>query len=84
MTVKEAEEICRTRIVQTMRKWRITAGMLAIKTGLPASTIIGYTREGVVPTAGRLAVICQALGIDPAWVLGLEDPEQALRGRRQV
>lgn len=71
MKVKEAEEMIRVRISTVMRQKRITPSILARKTGISESVIRGYIQEGVVPTAGRLAVICEALKLDIAWVCGL-------------
>ena len=71
MKVKKAEEMIRVRISTVMRQKRITPSILARKTGISESVIRGYIQEGVVPTAGRLAVICEALKLDIAWVCGL-------------
>lgn len=73
MTVEKAEEIIRIRLSKTMREKRITPAILARKTGISESVIRGYIQEGVVPTAGRLAVICEALKLDIAWVCGLKE-----------
>lgn len=71
MKVTEAEEMIRARLSKVMRQKRITPSILARKTGISESVIRGYVQEGVVPTAGRLAVICEALKLDIAWVCGL-------------
>ena len=71
MKVTEAEEMIRVRLSMVMRQKRITPSILARKTGISESVIRGYVQEGVVPTAGRLAVICEALKLDIAWVCGL-------------
>lgn len=73
MKVTEAEEMIRVRLSMVMRQKRITPSILARKTGISESVIRGYVQEGVVPTAGRLGGVLQALWA--VWPLGKEEPQ---------
>ena len=51
----------------------MTAREIAEKAGISRSTLQQYLYYGVMPGADKLAALCQALKVNPAWVLGLSD-----------
>lgn len=48
-------------------------GEIAQKAGMRMGTLEQYLYCGVMPGADKLAALCQALEVNPAWVLGLSD-----------
>lgn len=48
-------------------------GEIAQKAGMRTSTLEQYLYCGVMPGADKLAALCQALEVNPAWVLGLSE-----------
>lgn len=48
-------------------------GEIAQKAGMRTGTLEQYLYCGVMPGADKLAALCQALRINPAWVLGLSE-----------
>ena len=51
----------------------MTAREIAEKAGISRSTLQQYLYCGVMPGADTLAALCQALKVNPAWVLGLSE-----------
>ena len=48
-------------------------GEIAQKAGMRIGTLEQYLYCGVLPGADKLAALCQALEVNPAWVLGLSE-----------
>ena len=46
-------------------------GEIAQKAGIREGTLEKYLYCGAMPGADKLAALCQALEVNPAWVLGL-------------
>lgn len=51
----------------------MTVPEIAQKAGMSRRTVQQYLYCGVMPSADKLAALCQVLGINPAWVLGLSE-----------
>ena len=51
----------------------MSAREIAEKAEINRSTIQQYLYYDVMPGADKLAALCQALKVNPAWVLGLSD-----------
>ena len=51
----------------------MTVPEIAQKAGISCSTLQQYLYYGVMPSADKLAALCQVIGINPAWVLGLSE-----------
>jgi len=74
-TVEQAEEQIRIRLNAAVHAQGHSPKSLAWKTGISESVIRAYLQDGVVPTAGRLAVLCETLKVNPAQILGFEGGE---------
>ena len=52
---------------------KMTRKEIAEKAGIREGTLEQYLYCGVMPGADKLAALCQALEVNPAWVLGLSE-----------
>lgn len=50
---------------------KMTRKGIAEKAGIREGTLDQYLYCGVMPGADKLAALCQALEVNPAWVLGI-------------
>lgn len=48
-------------------------GEIAQKAGIRIGTLEQYLYCGVMPGADKLAALCQALEVDPGWVMGVKE-----------
>lgn len=48
-------------------------GEIAQKAGMRTGTLEQYLYCGVMPGADKLAALCQALEVDPGWVMGVNE-----------
>ena len=51
----------------------MTVPEISQKAGINRGTIQQYLYYGVMPGADKLAALCQALKVNPAWVLGMSE-----------
>ena len=72
-TVEQAEDKIRINLIKAIHAKGHTPKSLSWKTGISESAIRTYMQDGVVLTAGRLAVLCEALKTDPAQIMGLQE-----------
>ena len=70
-------EACRETITARLKLAVYHSGMkigeIAQKAGMRTGTLEQYLYRGVMPGADKLAALCKALRINPAWVLGLSE-----------
>ena len=70
-------EACRETITARLKLAVYHSGMkigeIAQKAGMRIGTLEQYLYCGVMPGADKLAALCQALEVNPAWVLGLSE-----------
>lgn len=64
------------RLEQAMKERRYTYGMVAIKTGLARDTICRYKSSERVPNGRNIFLIADALGVDPRWLIGIEEEKK--------
>lgn len=73
-----AQEI-KSTLKDRLRQALIEADMkpidLSERTGIPKSMISYYLNGKTKPKADRIYVICQALGVSEAWLLGYDVPK---------
>ena len=62
------------RFIKAMEIRNIKAIELSEKTGISESTLSQYKGGYSKPKAKRLAIIADALEVDPAWLMGLNVP----------
>ena len=72
MTKEERAAVIHKHLAWVIRYSGITRRELAKKSGIPKRTLDSYV-DGTVPSALYLAVLCEALEVNPAWVLGLSE-----------
>lgn len=70
----EIKESFRKRLEIALSVRGIKPVDLAKKTGISESTISQYRSGYSKPKEARLVVIANALGVDPAWLMGLDVP----------
>lgn len=70
----EIKESFNKRLETALRIRDIKPVDLAKKTGISESTISQYRSGYAKPKEPRLVVIANALGVDPAWLMGLDVP----------
>ena len=68
----EIKESFRKRLEIALSVRGIKPVDLAKKTGISESTISQYRSGYSKPKEARLVVIANALGVDPAWLMGLD------------
>ena len=61
------------RISQALKERRKTPKQLSDLTGIPISSISQYMSGHVKPKQDRIYLICKALRINEAWLIGYED-----------
>lgn len=61
------------RISQALKERRKTPKQLSDLTGIPLSSISQYMSGHVKPKQDRIYLICKALRINEAWLIGYED-----------
>ena len=70
----EVKEEFRYRLIKAMDRAGIRAADLARKTGLLESTISQYRSGYAKPKEERLALLANALHVNPVWLMGLDVP----------
>lgn len=70
----EVKEEFRYRLIKAMDREGIRAADLARKTGLLESTISQYRSGYAKPKEERLALLANALHVNPVWLMGLDVP----------
>ena len=68
----EVKEEFRYRLIKAMDREGIRAADLARKTGLLESTISQYRSGYAKPKEERLALLANALHVNPVWLMGLD------------
>lgn len=70
-------EACRETITARLKLAVYHSGMkigeIAQKAGMRTGTLEQYLYCGVMPGADKLAALCQALEVDPGWVMGVNE-----------
>ena len=66
-------ETITARLKLAVYRSKMTRKGIAEKAGIREGTLERYLYYGVMPGADKLAALCQALRINPAWVLGLSE-----------
>ncbi|MFR3238485.1 MAG: helix-turn-helix domain-containing protein [Acutalibacter sp.] len=69
----EAEKRELLEKVVTPQEYERRIQEIAQKAGIRTGTLEQYLYCGVMPGADKLAALCKALGVNPAWVLGLSE-----------
>lgn len=67
------------RLQELMRTLGIKQIDIANRTGIHKSVISLYVNGDRLPRQDKIAVICDAYNIDPAWLMGYEVPMQKQR-----
>ena len=70
---KARRELITARLKLAVFHSGMTAREIAEKAEINRSTIQQYLYYGVMPGADKLAALCQAMKVNPAWVLGLSE-----------
>ena len=70
---KARRELITARLKLAVFHSGMTAREVAEKAGINRSTLQQYLYCGVMPGADTLAALCQAMKVNPAWVLGLSE-----------
>lgn len=65
---------CSVRLSQALAIRRMKQADLCAKTGIPKSAISQYVSGAFEPKQDRLALIAQALDVDPVWLMGYDVP----------
>lgn len=65
---------CSVRLAQALRLRGMKQADLCNKTGIPKSAMSQYISGAFEPKQDRLALIAQALDVDPAWLMGYDVP----------
>lgn len=69
----EYRETITARLKLAVYRSEMKIGEIAQKAGMRIGTLEQYLYCGVMPGADKLAALCQALEVDPGWVLGLSE-----------
>lgn len=72
--IKRSESF-KDRLEKALEKRQMKPVDLAQKTGLSQATISQYRSGYAVPKIDRTAVIAAALNVNPAWLMGIDVPE---------
>lgn len=70
---REYRETITARLKLAVYRSEMKIGEIAQKAGMRIGTLEQYLYCGVMPGADKLAALCQALEVDPGWVLGLSE-----------
>lgn len=73
----EYRETITARLKLAVYRSKMTRKEIAEKAGIREGTLEQYLYCGVMPGADKLAALCQAMDVDPGWVLGV-------KGRREI
>jgi len=65
------------RLKQIMDERGVTQISLSEMTGIPKSAVSQYLSDRFKPKRDRTYIICRALNIDPAWLMGLSNDKFA-------
>lgn len=66
-------ETITARLKLAVYRSEMKIGEIAQKAGMRIGTLEQYLYCGVMPGADKLAALCQALEVDPGWVMGLSE-----------
>lgn len=69
----EYRETITARLKLAVYRSGMKIGEIAQKAGIRTGTLEQYLYCGVMPGADKLAALCQALGVDPGWVMGVNE-----------
>lgn len=70
-------ETITARLKLAVYRSKMTRKGIAEKAGIREGTLEQYLYCGVMPGADKLAALCEAMEVNPAWVLGM-------KGRREI
>ena len=70
----EIKEDFKVRLQKALNAQNMKPIDLSQRTGLSEATISQYRSGYSKPKSGRLVLIADALGVDPAWLMGLNVP----------
>ena len=70
----EIKEDFKIRLQKALNAQNMKPIDLSMRTGLSEATISQYRSGYSKPKSGRLVLIADALGVDPAWLMGLNVP----------
>lgn len=73
MTVQERENLISQRLRDAILQSGYTQHEIAVMVGSSQSQVWVWVRGTGLPGAVKLSLLCEALGVNPAWVLGLSD-----------
>lgn len=69
----EYRETITARLKLAVYRSEMKIGEIAQKAGMRIGTLEQYLYCGVMPSADKLAALCQALEVDPGWVMGVNE-----------
>lgn len=69
----EYRETITARLKLAVYRSKMTRKGIAEKAGIREGTLDQYLYCGVMPGADKLAALCQALEVDPGWVMGVNE-----------
>lgn len=70
---REYRETITARLKLAVYRSKMTRKEIAEKAGIREGTLEQYLYCGVMPGADKLAALCQALEVDPGWVMGVKE-----------
>lgn len=73
---REGVPVFGERMRQAMEERGISAGMLAIKTGMRVESIRRYRRGQTQPEARSLGLLAKGLGVSADWLIGNEEERE--------
>lgn len=73
-------DLCADRIKKALAIRNMRQADLSEKTGIPKSAISQYCSGAFKPKQQRLGLIAEALGVDEAWLMGLDVPMERVGG----
>ena len=65
--------VFRDRLKLIMSERNMSQAELCRLTGIPKSAVNQYLSDRFQPRQGRTEIICRALDVNPAWLMGLDD-----------
>lgn len=80
----EYRETITARLKLAVYRSGMKIGEIAQKAGIRIGTLEQYLYCGVMPGADKLAALCQALEVDPGWVMGVKGRRDSDGPNRQA
>lgn len=62
----------RERLKSEMKRQGLSQAELCLRTGIPKSALSQYLSGCFKPREGRIRIMADALGVDPAWLIGFD------------